>query len=162
MSKWDEMSDRERDAWVAVNLFDWRWMRFDGSGGHPKQHVACIPPDAPRRQIFNFPRNLATRVSYEESHPRFSDWDKTLYRDHSDFRAPEVGFPHYTTDASADYLVLCKVRKEWERIFERASAFNQALFDIWNVRAGRFDVWEPEMYEPGDYSHAAFLALEGK
>lgn len=155
MSKWDEMTERERDAWVATHLFDWRWMRFDGHGGFPKQHVACVPPETAQRTIFNYPKDTAVEVSERDSHPRFSDWDRMYYRDGNDDGLQVI--PEFTTDASADYLVLCKVREEWDgNKHEEFIGILECLFGHTHWGEGN-----AMAYQPGDYSHAAYLALEG-
>jgi hypothetical protein len=72
----------------------------------------------------------------------------------------ELQIPEYSTCAAADYEVLKHVREKWGR--QRMKKFVMALDDIWDARIG--DKHESPgqwacMYEPGDYSKAALLAL---
>lgn len=157
---WDNESSREKDAWIAVNIFGWRWMRFDGCGGRPEQRVACVPPDAPNRTIYNFHPSAAFPATREDM-PRFSDWDRVPWRDDDDPLAQPSrnGFPRYTTDASADYLILCKVREEWSITMKRHFEDSVAMLDYEHSR--EFPDESPAVYyRPGDYSHAAFLAMQ--
>ena len=75
--------------------------------------------------------------------------------------------PPFTTDASADYLVLQKVREMWAcpaaKRNERSLLymFAEHLHEIQYARKDGCMGNEitPVFYEPGDYSHAAYLAL---
>lgn len=71
--------------------------------------------------------------------------------------------PHYTTHVAADYSVLRKVRGMWD--FDQTRAFENALYAIWEGRVSSTSVsWPyPTLYRPGDYAHAAWMALtEGR
>lgn len=105
MSKWDEMTERERDAWIDEHVMEW-----GGTWGDPTQRK-----------------------------------------------------PKFTTEASDDYIVLCKVRESWGPA--KASVFMDELVgNIWAPRRAKMYrglcYADALMYQPGDYSHAVFLALE--
>lgn len=62
----------------------------------------------------------------------------------------------YTTDASADYQVLARVRQKWT--LDQLFAFERALNLAWDSRT-KDDAPHLLHYEPGDYSRAALAAL---
>jgi hypothetical protein len=73
-----------------------------------------------------------------------------------------AGVLHYTSDPAADYLVLVKVRESWTDGMH--SAFLRILEASLRLRAAESETLDPKydawlMYKPGDYSHAALLAL---
>ena len=68
---------------------------------------------------------------------------------------PTVQDPQFTTDVAADYLVLCLVRETWDEL--QAARFADRLISVWESRLGDYALH----YHPGDYSHAAYLALSG-
>lgn len=154
---WESMTERERDAWVGVALFEWRWLLHYGSGGHPYA-CAVYPPEAPGRIIFNEPVNaidVTSEFSFEDSE-RFSDWDRIQYRDGDGTSRPEC-LPHYTTDASADYEVLKHVRGG-----DSSISFDEFSGEFFAMHAIRRRTGEVPLggiaYRPGDYSKAAYLA----
>lgn len=137
MATWDEMTPRERDAWVAENVMGWE---REPDEQHPGANVAWFKPPVGQRG-----ENTGTTILSSTAKP-------------------------FTTDASADYLVLQKVRETWTG--EPVETFCDALF--WIIqnedRKKRHGstlmdpdwVWKSSWiawYEPGDYSHAAYLAL---
>lgn len=67
--------------------------------------------------------------------------------------------PYFSTDPAADYSVLCRVRQKWD-IYDRQK-FGIALDAIFQSRITYcMSAWETaSMYEPGDYSRAALLAV---
>jgi hypothetical protein len=76
--------------------------------------------------------------------------------------------PSYSTDPAADYEVLVKVRETWQGL--NRMWFNVKLKGILQQHSledpllGREDtedvpLWDEGQYRPGDYSHAALLAL---
>ncbi len=72
------------------------------------------------------------------------------------------GVPNFTTDANADYQVLCKVRDHWQ--WKQIDTFHFELLAIWQNRYYAFNPHRANVgfhlwYEPGDYSRAALNAL---
>lgn len=64
-------------------------------------------------------------------------------------------------DASADYLILRKVRETWS--MDDVLAFSGILYRLWKNRHDEeFSVSLPVEYEPGDYRDAALLVLAEK
>ena len=72
--------------------------------------------------------------------------------------------PRFTTDASADYLVLKWVLESWSK--DRLLRFSEGLYDLWDARAAESDPrgddrWiDAMLYTPGDYSRAALAVVE--
>lgn len=137
MATWDEMEPRERDAWVAENVMGYVWFRFRRGDGSTHE---ILMQEFGKRQC----EALKMHTTVESGPCDDSDTS---------------GAPQYTTDASADYLVLKRVRDTWDE--KMLWNFGQRFHGITGIRAvtdsqqGVFAV----MYEPGDYSHAAYLAL---
>ena len=77
--------------------------------------------------------------------------------------------PNYTSDAAADYAVLCKVRETWDEPMQ--DKWHVELQNVWMDRRGgpmliAFTAGGPMLiaftaidYLPGDYSKAALAAL---
>jgi len=109
-----------------------------------------------------------------------SKWDQMMPRDRDLWIAEHVigwcssweehTWPSFTTDAAADYLVLERIRKgqrdgqpivDWERYLD--SLFECFCFSDKSVRRSGCRTYEFIVnYEVGAYSHAAYLALEGR
>lgn len=142
MKTWDEMEPCERDAWVAEHVMVWTLAdrRQMGWGDGPAVWLTGEPFDD------------------EHSNPTHQE-------------------PQFTTDAAADYLVLVRVRETWMNV-EAANAEGgehyrklRALFHrhlvvtIWGNRGEQRSLpyceWVDRecRYEPGDFAHAAYLAI---
>lgn len=78
--------------------------------------------------------------------------------------------PRYTTDASSDYEILKRVREEkW--IYEKEGQYNEFWNSLAEILRSRDPYYRDTVnqnelhymleYRPGDYSHAAYLALTG-
>lgn len=93
--------------------------------------------------------------------------ERDRWIDNHVFDGCELWLPHFTTDASADYLVLCRVRETWAdpaaRRNERSLLymFAEHLHEMQYARKDGCMGSEitPVFYQPGDYSAAAYLAL---
>ena len=79
--------------------------------------------------------------------------------------------PHYSTDASADYKILQKVRSTWSdaRLVGDIDSFDVCLREIWDKRnLNRKELIASVgyqlhlLYEPGDFLHAVWQALNGE
>lgn len=86
----------------------------------------------------------------------------TVSREESRYETVEL--PHYTTNAFADYQVLCKVRDTWG--IEQQGTFRDAVLELYRTH-NRLSEDEqmlfPEIqYQVGDYSKAALKASGGK
>lgn len=123
---WDAMTPRERDAWVAEHVMGWR----DVDDG----------------------KFMAKWKGYDEDTGKVL-WDQT---DHSGI--PSEGgcrdfLPNCSTDASADYLVLKKVRETWGN--DKKIKFEMNLESQFH----RTGCCQAMNYQSGDYSYAAYLTL---
>lgn len=65
---------------------------------------------------------------------------------------------YFTTDAAADYEVLCHVRETWDG--PARYAMMKRLTTMWLERCVEFERWLA--YMPGDYSRAALAVMEGE
>lgn len=157
MSKWDEMTERERDAWVAEHVMSQRvigetYVSHDGTSVNPTREDW----------------NLRPVYVWNEETAKLHESDEFFDRSWSVVNGHWIGallpVPDYTADASSDYLVLCTVREEWGTV--RIEQFAHGLYRVWTDRDPQQHevkskiVWLP--YQPGDYSHAAYLALEAE
>jgi hypothetical protein len=131
--KWAAMTARERDAAVAQSVMGWVAFPYSMPDGKGGWETRLCPP----------------------SNVHITTCDT---------------FPRYTTDPSADYEVLKRVREsKW--IDDREEAYNMfwnSLAEILRSRDPYYRDTENQNelyymleYRPGDFSHAAFLALEG-
>ena len=137
---WDTADARARDGWIAEHVIrledvqDGRlryWFTPTNSGYTPDNCKPRAPEDMPDKVYFD------GRV-----------WKRV---------------PDFTTDAAADYLVLERVRETWKTI--RVCEVRDHVKAIWDKRA-----WEDRerggvpwgccQYRTGDWSHAAYLALQ--
>jgi hypothetical protein len=126
---WDAATARERDCWVAEKVMGWRQVSIP-----PVEHAFAKcegrePDPGPWRVMPGYDPITALK-----------------------------SVPEYTTDPAADYEVLKRVRETWED----TSDFHHALSEIWGFRHFRTKhmLWvNPLLYEPGDWAHAAYLAL---
>lgn len=133
-AKWEEMQPRERDAWIAENVMGYVWFRFERRDGSRRA-------------------TLMTETSKRQCEQISLDGCKVVAGPCEEVDAS--GAPNYTTNASDDYLVLEKVRETWNIV--RITEFESRLFELQRHRS------LPSIsYQPGDYSHAAFLALTTK
>ena len=146
---WDDMSPRERDAFGSEHIFT-RPVKWLPCWRDPECGTLVIQgndPDSPDMSGFSG----TTEPCYFDERLSESFIDDSSYWD---------VVPNYSTDASADYLILEKVRETWNR--HRQQLFANRLHEI---AYGRFGCWDRcmeeglMMYEPGDYIHAAWLAL---
>lgn len=116
--EWDKATARERDAWIAVRLFGWRWMLQHGAGGYPHA-VALFPPESPGRTIFNLAvdaKDVTDEIMESwDRYERFSDWTQMCYRDGESLREPLHRFPHFTTDAAAEWEAVLAFRERHQK-----------------------------------------------
>lgn len=151
MKTWEEMEPRERDVWVAEHVMGWEWIVMRVPEG-PFRYLC--PPDRETAEVCRIPEWVET-----------SDHDWRGPRANGDERVTsQTGrMMRYTTDASADYEVLRHVRETWGP--KAASEFMDGATSIWAARRAAMyrglSYNDALMYEPGDYSHAAYLALTG-
>ena len=131
---WDTADARARDAWIAMHIMVLANVQ-DGRLKYwftPTDSGYTPRPEKPREHEGDKPAKVYLNVHQQ--------W---------------VEVPHFTTDAAADYLVLERVR-EWGR--SQQESFYWSLINTWIECA--FDEWPAMGYRPGDYSHAAYLALQ--
>jgi hypothetical protein len=148
---WESATARERDAWVAEHVMGLLQVKMSRS---------WRDPETGEEQI---------HVEDDDEHPDMTSFGNEPCPSHiSEFSsftcdAAREPVPNYTTDPAADYLVLEKVRETWDT--ETLEAFAHGLYATWVERDPKQHefkssvVWLP--YQPGDYSHSAFLALSG-
>lgn len=136
---WEAMAKsrhaRMRDIWIAEMVCGWRWIEAGRSFFiQPPERFESYKPE----YVFSWEQVKEGRLDVPNDLPR------------------------YTTDAAADYLVLCRVRETWDQ--KRQARFSRELmYGIWFGRRERWGTNDPENcieYRPGDYSHAAYLALQ--
>lgn len=134
----EEDYERWPDACVAVAIFGWRWFESARS-----TWIAREP-----EWVLDDPR---VRTEPPEDVPL--SFAKNL--------------PAYTSDASADYTVLERVRETWDDI-EQVRLFD-ALHELWcgvdegkRYGFGKTNRCTPMNYLPGDYSRAALSVLKEK
>lgn len=73
---WSEMTDNERNAWIAINLFNWQWECWDSL--FPGDFQRCIiPPKDSNYQPTNYPRLYAKPCG--EDVKVFSDWHRNAW-----------------------------------------------------------------------------------
>ncbi len=132
---WDTMEPRERDRWIASSVFAGiaQWKK--------PPYVMCLCPYEPGPFI-----------------EKDGTWSAFCLKC-GEPKGYHNGFPRFSTELEADYLVLEHVRNEW--IFSTRQKFSHALATIFG-RQSTAECWPDRAlrYRPGDYSHAAFLALE--
>lgn len=130
---WDEMHPRERDAWIAEHVMGYVWFRYHSRG---KNRGVLMT---------EFGKNQCEQLTQSPPTSEVDDWRDTSIA------------PSYTTDAAADYLVLARFRDSCDT--SQACEFVNEVGNIWHARyKAKIDV--PRgciQYEPGDYSHAAFI-----
>ena len=129
---WDNATARDRDAWVAEHVLEWEPMPPE-----PGSNMRWFRPDEKYARSEGGKRILST-----------------------------TPLP-FTADAAADFVVLERVRETWSG--EQAEAFSGFLCQIIQAkdREERYKktprgchrtAWMC-WYEPGDYSHAAWMAM---
>lgn len=132
---WDEMTPRQRDAWVAERIFGWH-----------KRSLGPIP----------------TGVTVAGS---FDDW-----LDKNGLATYPVSLWNPSQHPGYDYEVLKKVRKEWGGKQDGFMERDRFLFHLRCIISKRVlgdNDWIQQTvayfyYEPGDYSHAAWMVLGEK
>ncbi len=154
---WDDMSPRARDAFGAEHIF----------GQSVKWFPCWRDPECGTIQIQgNDPDDLDMSGFGGTTEPCYFPEDQD-----DDVKDDPVYWevvPNYSTDASADYLVLGRVVSTWgsggkEIFFEslgrilvqRHFGKDMKSFDIPSICC-------IEYLKPGDYIHAAWLALNGE
>lgn len=134
---WEEMTDLERDTWVARTFglaTDWGVVSVDGS----LSTSAVLDP-----QTYEQAEADAIRMSESD--------DETCRRFAPFAPEPDVSYQEPATD----YAVLKRVRETWPP--DRVDEFVSVLEDLW----GRTTWGEanPVAYTPGNYSEAAYETL---
>lgn len=124
--KWEAMTPRERDAWVAEHLYGWKNCRIaDGTGetefetsAVTKGSMIGVMPGGVRGFVMNF-----------------------------------------TNHADSDHTVLNSILHGWT--YEELATFSSHLKQILQTRSTfeRQRLSYAMNYQPGDYSHAAYLTL---
>ena len=144
---WDTAEPHERDSWIAEHVMG--WVRYYG------RDDAAEPSERTPYCLLGSPEYVA-------------EWSKKFgaSEEPNGEEAIASSLPHFTTDAAADFMVLERVREwggsEWGGEDDtRFQSFCNALPTIWWPRSTvslHFNL--ATLYEPGDWSHAAYLALQ--
>lgn len=148
---WDEMTARERDAWAAENVMGLPMKWF-----HCWRDPECgsLVVDDPRSPIGAF--GAGNHPCYFSPSLDSGCFDDPTYWDPCE---------NYSTDPAADYAVLVHVRENWgdHSWGDRFCHFMDAMNTVWqNRRDTHPDFGDQEgwsCYLPGDYTHAAWLAM---
>jgi len=142
MKTWQEMEPRERDAWIAEHVMGFvAYYGLDAYDGKQDTHSPYC--------LWGTPEYIASWSDMfgESSAPNGCE-------------PTYASLPHYTTDPAADYSVLEKVRDTWgDSTGFQTDRFIECLEFIWGMT--HWGEANPIAYQPGDYSHAAFLAMKG-
>lgn len=146
MKTWDEMEPRERDAWVHQYVFGnafWTNKRgeytFVVTNLHDGREPWC-----------------SSKYPKPDEYAPIDCADI----DHMNHIVGEL-VKRFTTDASSDYEVLCRVRETWgPNQFVEFSVRLQSMLTQ-RLSGDRPLCGAMMFYRPGDYSHAAYLALTG-
>lgn len=144
---WDEMTPRQRDAWVAENVMHSQiFVHIDGAY-HEVAERLCN--------------------DYEKSH-----WWKAWWKPVKGEALPDDSYfgRYYSSRVEHDYLVLCKAREEWGGKQDGFMERDRFLFHLRCIISKRVlgdNDWIQQTvayfyYEPGDYSHAAWMVLGEK
>ena len=146
MKHYDDMSPRERDAWGAEHVMGYVvYKGYDVYDG-------VIDKKSPYRMLCS-PEYFAKWTQ------KFGPSDEGIS---DDVNLITFRMSNYSTDASADYEILKKVRETWEVIFQNAFAENlhTSILAIRKTKHPRgLSRNDLLFYEPGDYLHAAWMAL---
>jgi hypothetical protein len=156
------MTERERDAAVAECVMGRRF--WSERRGDYKLAVMDVRLAGYPKGSWHEPWKMS-RSKSTERYERIS-WSEAAAMGYHG-----TGPAHYTTDPADDYLVLGHVRENWDEM--EVLKFSQSLDFIQKTRALEYDASHGSIrsafigtvqivmfMEPGDYSHAAFLALE--
>ena len=138
--KWAAMESDVRNEWIAEHVMGWLWIAY-WKGAKRDTRVRALFEPTKFNGLLNDPSCPWGCITATGDEPA------ELF----------VG-PQYSEDANADMLVLQTVRQSWPH--ERTNAFVNALGTIRWPRSNVSVAFSLELFaEPGDYSHAAFLAL---
>lgn len=172
MKTWEEMNECERDAAVAAILghrvlsFEWCdhcdgcWFICPGE----ERDDFCLRPILANEHLG--PGNPPEEREYIDDVVRgaMDFFKRTGWNKHH----CQVS-PLYSTNASDDYLVLAKVREWGEDDKLRWTTYGQFWTHLAEILRARDPYYKPTVnqyelyymleYQPGDYSHAAFLAV---
>ena len=148
---------REQDEQIAEKLFGWKWMAFDGI---PIKGTSDYPRKQRVRQFLSGKQLKSKRwrehMKANEGAPAIGD--EPLSYTHCSSGCTAEMIPPYTSDAGADYLVLCQVREHWTH--EQNQAFVEELKTLRWPRCNVSQPFSLELFaEPGDYSRAALAVL---
>lgn len=137
---------REQDEQIAEKLFGWKWYHGYDSGEPGNRGAYSLLME---QGAFD---SWCRRFGPSEEFPGFP------------INKLSQGCPPYTSDAGADYLVLCHVREKWA--LGQQMAFNAALHDMlvdndYDARRNKGAKLSAPLirYEPGLYSQAALAVL---
>lgn len=145
---WEKLSNRERDAFGSEHIFarPVKWFPCWRDPECGTIQVQANGPDDPDMSVFSG----TTEPCYCPEDMMHGYDDPTYW---------EV-IPNYSTDASADYLILEKVQNEWYR--QKFQMFSYHLTQLAIDRSSSVSRGDDEvaaLYSKGDYIHAAWLAL---
>jgi hypothetical protein len=157
------------DALIAEKLFGWKWMSkvsvpVKGTPDYPKHcrvREFLAPDEIENRRTNEYWLDYFAR----EGEMLEATGDEPLaYSYCSSQPGIRLAPPAYTSDASADYSVLAKVRETWDDV--DLFNFGSALAGLWR-RLNELPLgcemrkcgMQHLMYEPGDYSRAALAVL---
>ena len=142
---WDTATERERDAAIAEHVMGYgeiRWLLCwsDPETGEWRPHADQTTE-----------AELVGIIEYSREPCHWPGDDEPMEK-------PSLWYPvhNFTTRADNDYLVLERVRAAWNR--RMTEVFYIELRKILNSKM--FGVYRSMSYEPGDWSHAAYLALQ--
>jgi hypothetical protein len=145
---WEEMTERERDGWVAEHACGWQWLTHDP--------LWVVGPYKPHRRLYPPAALSNVRLIKAEDCPLAADW--------------YYGVPAYTSDDAADNEVRKAMRGKGSITVEK---FYDALLRVLHERWTASDefktmdldttlLYAMNFYEVGDYSHAAYLTLSAR
>lgn len=100
---------RKLDALVAERVENWRWMKYQAPNySTTRLLTALFPPDAPNRICVPNGYDRIWQPSNSRE-PRFSGWDSVPWWEDGERQS---GFPHYSTDIAAAWMVVEKMRAD--------------------------------------------------
>jgi len=151
MSQWLNTIRLHDRIWNDRQIPFERRLRLCGKLHRKSVHTMILEMDKLRGEVMNN-REIDVLVAEKVFGWRDINWYENERGRHP--QSKNMLIDRYTTNASDDYKVLCKVRETWNN--EQQADFGSALETIWQERnACHFGL----DYQPGDYSRAALAAL---
>ena len=129
---------RELDALIAVTLFGWEWKKYPPPTAPERPPLTLlVPPAAPNR--IRIPNNYDRVWQPSDAQAkRFEGWDECYYWDNGE---AQRGFPYYSTDIAAAWLVIAALRENrrtWVRELKNIAV------DLWECQFVRYTENEGE------------------